>query len=214
MLKISDTIEQLLAKDIEIQHVLKLDCLNLSAYAKRIQPEVEQMVKKDVRIGSIVIALARIRKQLSTSKALYPPPTAMELSVRSGLVEVVYERTTDNVTRFNSAQKQLQTTTDDFLIATQGIAEITLIANLEKLPALKKEFNGIKPKFELGPLSALTVRSTSKDIFTPNVFFSILKPFAIEQINIIEIVSTFTEITLIFEQKDVQKGFRILEKFL
>lgn len=214
MLKISDAVATTLLQDMEALHVFKADCLNLSAYAKKIQPTIMQMVKKDVQVGSIVIALTRLRTLVQQQPNLHPLPTAMNMSVRSGLMELVYERTDHNVQYFNQAQQQLQTSTEDFLIATQGIAEITLIIDQKKLTELQSIFTNITPRFTLPNLSALTLRTTSKDIYTPNVFFTILRPFALEQINIIEIISTYTEITLMFEQKDVQRGFKVLEQFL
>lgn len=213
-MKTSEAVARVVAQSLEASIMLQQGCLNLSAYAKRIQAEVENITKKEVQLGSIVIALSRLGKTLKQQPELLPPPTAMEVSARSGLMEVVYERTQKNLELFHLLQKEVAPSQTTFFMATQGIAEITLIAPEERLSKIQEFFHGIPPKFTMRNLSGLTLRTTEKDIYTPNVFFSMIYPFALARINVIEIISTYTEITMIFEDKDLQDAFEILKRFL
>lgn len=161
-----------------------------------------------------MIALSRLSKALQAEPKLLPKPSALEVSARSGLMEVVFERTQKNLALFQVLQQKAASFTADFFVGTQGIAEITLLISEERFPLVQSVFKGVKPKFVLRNLSGLTLRTTDKDIFIPNVFFSILYPFAMRRLNVIEIVSTYTEITMFLEDKDVQEGFEILKQFL
>lgn len=214
MYKISDIVADVIGQSFEASAMLQKGCLNLSAYAKEIHAEVEQRAQKPVQTGSIVIALSRLTKKTSAQFDLMPSPTALEVSARSGLMEIVFERTQKNLDLFHVLQNQAAPSSSDFFMTTQGIAEITLIASEDRYDHIMSVFKDIDPKFVLRNLSGLTLRTTDKDIFVPNVFFSILYPFAMRRFNIVELVSTFTEITMIVEDKDLQDGFDILKRFL
>lgn len=214
MMKTSEVVAGIVARSLEASIMLQKGCLNLSAYAKLIQQEVEIMTKKEVKLGSIVIALSRLGKTQKQQSGLLPTPNVIEVSARSGLMEIVYERTQRNLELFHLVQKEIATSQATYFMATQGIAEITLIAPEEKLPKIQEFFRGITPKSTIRNLSGLTLRTTEEVIYTPNVFFSILYPFAMARINVLEIISTYTEITMIFEDKDLQEGFEILKRFL
>lgn len=214
MIKISEAVADIVSRSFEASVMLQQGCLNLSAYAKRIRPEIEERTKKEVQTGSIVIALSRLAKSLDEQPSLLPPPTALEVSARSGLMEVVFERTRKNLELFHSLRNDVNASPSDFFMTTQGIAEITLIIPEDNYDDIKSVFAGIEPKFLIRDLSGLTLRTTEKDIFVPNVFFSILYPFAMRRFNIIEVISTFTEITMLVEDKDLQDGFEVLKSFL
>lgn len=214
MIKVSDVVASIVVQSLEASVMLERGTLNLSAYGKQILPEVERRAKKPVKLGSIVVALSRLSKTMHARPELLPLPAALEVSARSGLMEVVFERTQKNLELFHTLQKKVAPRTADFFVGTQGIAEITVITTDDRYPLVQKVFAGVDPKFVLRNLSALTVRTSEKEIFVPNIFFSMLYPFAMRRINIVEFVTTFTEMTLIFEEKDVQEGFEILKTFL
>jgi hypothetical protein len=47
----------------------------------------------------------------------------------------------------------------------------------------------------------------------PRIFYTILKQLAWESINVIEVVSTYTEFTIILERGQVDQSFSILMKY-
>jgi len=214
MIKISDIVRDILNESFEATLTLGQGVLNLSAYAEQIKARVEKRAKKHVKKSSIVVALSRIAKEIPNIKSYTPTPTALEVSVRSGLSEIVYERTEENLKLFHLAQKQFGGSRNEFFMTTQGMAEIAFLVSKEYADKITTVFKGVKPKAVITNVNALTTRTTEADIFTPNVFFSLLYPFAVKHFNIIEIVSTYTEITFFVDDKDVKEAFGILQCFL
>ena len=49
---------------------------------------------------------------------------------------------------------------------------------------------------------------------TPGVYYSILKQLAWEGINLVEVSSTYTELTLILHEKDINRAFSIIHNFV
>jgi hypothetical protein len=55
----------------------------------------------------------------------------------------------------------------------------------------------------------------SKDfLYTPGIIFNVTRNISWENINIFEIVSTNTELTLIIHKKDAMNGYKALEKII
>jgi aspartokinase len=58
----------------------------------------------------------------------------------------------------------------------------------------------------------LTLTFTKDFLYTPGVLFNIIRNIAWDNINIFEIVSTYTELTFVIHKKDAMKGYNALEK--
>jgi hypothetical protein len=49
---------------------------------------------------------------------------------------------------------------------------------------------------------------------TPGVYYSIFKQLAWGNVNVVDVVSTYTEFTVLFEFQNVDRAFSILKRFL
>ena len=94
---------------------------------------------------------------------------------------------------------------------TEGVFETTVIASAELKISIEKIYQDEKVIFRFDNLSSITIRLAEENINTPGVYYYILKPLAWEGINVIEVVSTSHEITLIIEAKNVDRAFTILK---
>lgn len=213
MLKIVDAVEQIVRSSEMPYLSLKVGVLNLSAYAKKIQKDVERLTKKPVRLGSIVVALSRLRPIVSAERELIPNVALNDIAVRSGLVEIVFERTAKNLRSLDRFAASVRDPSE-ILMITRGVGEITLIAPQRLYRDILRAFHSAKPKALLTDLAGVTVRFDERYIDIPNTFYSILQTFAMHTPNIIEMVSTYTEINFIFKQEDVQRSFAILSSLL
>ena len=60
-------------------------------------------------------------------------------------------------------------------------------------------------------LSSITIRLPGEVVYIPGTYYRILKMFAWENINIIEVLSTYTELTIVLENKNVDRAFTSLK---
>ena len=215
MIKISDVVEGILFSSEVALSAFHDGYLNLSAYAKTIQRQVEARAKKPVRIGSIVVALSRISKTPKTKekrKTLLPEVHIEDLSVKSGLAEVTYERTAANLARLRELYRDPAINASDFFMVTQGAGEITIVALETTLTHIMASARPAKPKSTVRNLVGLTARFNEKYIKVPNVVFVFVRRLALKHINIVEIVSTYTELTFIIDQYHLQEAFLTLNE--
>lgn len=212
MIKIADSVRGMVYESEIALTALANGYLNLSAYAKSIQQDVEQTAKKPVKIGSIVAALSRLAHTLQQQPPLLPYVHIENLSVKSGLVEITLNKTTENRNLMQSLNRDPLFASADFFTVTQGMHEISLVVPRELSGRVRACFRGQKPKLILDHLAALTVRFGEEYIRVPNVTYALVRHFAIRRINIVEIVSTFTELTFILAEDDLDTSFSMMHQ--
>jgi hypothetical protein len=100
----------------------------------------------------------------------------------------------------------------DLLTITSGVREISLIIPSTLRSAVLKVFKGDTPTVVVEHLASLTIRFPAKYLNTPNTIFALLRPLALNRINIVEVVSTYTELTIVVAEKHLQATFAILSK--
>lgn len=210
MLKITETVKEILLNSETASTSLKNGYMNLSAYAKKVQKEVEHKTKKPVSCGTIVVALSRISKNIKPEDILIPTVLVKDLTIKSPLIEITYPKSAKTVEILRKLQNEIKTDTSDFVTITQGVGEITIIISERLKTTVHSYFKNIKPIFSLESLASLTVKFPSQYIDQPNIMYAIMRTLAIKKINIIEIVSTYTELTFILKNQDLQNAFNTI----
>ena len=211
MLKVSLATEEIVSTSEFALQGLNNGCLNLSAYAKSIQPLVEAKTKKPVKLGSIIAALSRLAaRKMESSTAFTPQLDAYNLVSRSGLAEIVYPKNAENQKLIGKLYGNARFTDSQFFVVTVGLGEISIITTEELASEIKSLFGVQKPKLFKTGLASLSMQTGDKVIETPNQFYSVIKQFALPQINIIEFVTTYTELSVILDQKDLKQAFNLL----
>lgn len=213
MITIPQVVEEIIQRQPFLVDMINDGLINHSSLARKIKPEIEKKLYKTVQLGAIVMALKRIKKnRISKNSAM--PFKNPDLMVRSQLMEITVN--SKNLERGNQLAKlhNLANEKGLFFTITQGVVETTIITG----QSLKKELSKIIHKENIiasfENLSAITIKLTRKTVTTSGSYFEILKYLAWEKINIIEVVSTYTEFTIIFQDKDVDRAFSVLKKKL
>lgn len=214
MIKVIDIVREILMSSEIALSSLSNGYLNLSAYAASIQKEVERRSFKEVKVGTIVVALSRIAKTLERKQELMPEFTINSIAVKTGLVEFTFEKTKSNQDKLQSLYQNDEFFAADFFAVTTGVGELNIVLPEGLKKSLLKVFGKQKPRLFLENLVGLTVRFDDWCIQEPNIIFSLLRPLALKRINILEVVSTFTELTFIFHEDDMQAALATLSPMM
>lgn len=212
MITITQVVEKALDKDPFLREILASDYVNISALAKNIKKEVEDYLLKEVNLISIIIALQRIKKKENEkTKRIYQkifqlPP---EITIRSGLAEVVYASTEENFLKITEFSKKLSNK-EFFFAFSKGFYEITLILPQNLIEDLKKTISSPKKIFK--NLSLISIKLPEEVIDIPGVYYKILQYIAFEKISLIEVFSTFTELMLFVKEENEEKLFKAIRK--
>ena len=188
MINIATVVKDIIEEDDVALQSLSTNTLNLSSYARLIHKEVEQRTFKDVEIKSIIVALSRLAKKDNKSQEKFALKL-QNLSVHSSLEELTYERTLDNLARIPELIDLLPKNGQTFFIITQGITELTIIAEKSFIQTTKNLFKGIKPFYEIADLSGITVKFDIAYVRTPKIIYELSRRLLLRRINIRPVVN-------------------------
>ncbi len=210
MKKISVIVQEAIMSSETALTALAHGYMNLSAYAKIIKPEVQRQAMKQVSEASIVVALSRLYKSVKITGPVLPHVVLDNISVWSDLIEFSFEKTKDSQESLKRLYLDQSLSSADFFTVTHGIGEISIVVPKYLKKRVLAAYRNHTPKLVLENIASITIRFSEKYLNTPNVFYSLLHHFAMRRINIVEIISTYTETTFILSHKDLNDGFAII----
>ena len=215
MITVPSAVEQILKKRPFIEEAFSQELINLSSLARLILPEVRELTFKEVKEGAILMALKRLPKTLrSASRIKDVLGKSHDLIARSNLAEFTVLNSDFSIEKHKKIIKEAEETKKYFLTITQGVFETTIIISKELKERIEEILGKGKVISQFDNLSSITIRLPGKTVLTPGVYYTILKYLAWEGINVVEVVSTFSEFTVILENKEVSHAFSLLKSTL
>ncbi len=210
MIKIQGIVRDITYEEEEALYALSQGYMNLSAYAKRIRGEVEKRTKKDVKSSGIVVALSRIQKELKKAPSLIQDISINNITTKSPLSEIVFEKTSTILSRLSSLYEKVKTTGDDFLTMTLSTNEVTVICSDKIKNAVLSHFKD-KPRMIESGLASLGISLDPKYYPMPNITFSLIRRIARHRIPLAETITTHTEIIFVFSQKHLSQVLALFQ---
>lgn len=212
MLTTAMVLENIIRNSPYISDALENNLINYCALARRLKPKVEKELLKKVTIGALIMALKRISKKikpkLSFKKVTEEIP---DLIVKSNLTEFTFSNSLNMIKNYQKLLSNLTDKNQFFLTFTQGIFETTVITGQELKEEIKVLFKNEVIILQYDHLSSITIKYSKEIIETPGFYAWILKTLAWEGVNVIEMVSTYREFTIILDNKNLEKAFSILK---
>lgn len=183
--------------------------MNLSSLARKIQPQVEEGLMKKVNTGAIIIALNRMPLGINL-RMKYGIQMFIEklgdLTVKSDICDFTFVHSPMLATKIakviTSASKQ-----GGFFTISDGVAEVTMVASKSLKSLILEGMGGEELINEKKNLASITVNLPRGNTEQSGIYYFILKQFAWANINIVEVISTTNEITLVVNHNDINTAF-------
>lgn len=211
MISISDALNEIISSQPFIEEGLSRGIVNYSAYAREIKPRIEKRLFKDIKEGAIVMALKRISENLKKTSKNNISLNLTDLTLRSNLTEFTYLNSESLPDKQRALFNELINQKDVFCAVSQGIRETTFIANSLASLAIERNFTSENLVSKIESLSSITIHLPEETVKTPGVYYQILKLIAWDNINVVEVISTYTELTIVFKSEDVENAFSVLK---
>lgn len=188
--------------------------INHSALARRLKRPIERALLRKVSEPAVMMALRRLGPRLGrkTIRAARPEPPMAELTVRSDLIEFTYHRSATIRTQQRRLLARLERHPDAFVTYTQGVTQAMLIIGASFEPVVEEVFADEHRVAVLRHLAAVVIRLTPAVVKTPGAYYQILKQLAWQNVNVIDVVSTYTELTIVIEDSQVAVAFAALRQ--
>ncbi len=216
MVTIARVVEKIVERKPFLEEALSREIVNYVALAEMLKPEVEREMKKRVKTSAIMMALRRLSEKLQKGfiKLAQIKFKETDITIKSDLMEVTVLKSHTIIDNIRKLYDVIDFSRGDFLTITHGIHEITLITNKKYrskiLVILEKE----KVVKIIGNLSSLTIHIPIEAVEIMGFFYVVTKALNWENINIIEIVSTLTEMTFILREEDISRAFNVMKSLI
>lgn len=213
MITVAQVVEKFIRKSPFLEEALHDGLINVSSLARKLQPDIEKVLKKEIKQGAIVMAINRLSpsdylRVHSRIKSFLQ--SLGDIVVRSGLSDYTFAYSDELTIKQTNLLKKLYHNKDIFCTFSQGVSERTIIISTSFKKEMEQIFKKEKVLSLRENLSSITIRLPHENIEIPGVYYFILKKLAWEGINLVEIISTTHEFTLVVDDKYVDQTFSLL----
>ena len=209
MVTVPEATKKIIERSRYLSEAISKGIINYSSLARYIKPELEQMLLKKVSNASIIMALTRLESEFQPkfqqSNIFKTPP---EISVRSNLFLVGLP---NNEIHGLSILISRDANSRSFFLKNQGLHETSFILSQDLFEKYKGTIQGKNPLFMEEKVSAITIFLPPEARETSGIYYFFLKSLAWEGINILELVSTQLELTIIVSSSDTERTFTIIK---
>ena len=213
MITIPNAVEEIIKTKPFLENALVDGLINLSALARQLKPQIEERTGKTINEGAIVMALNRLVPRLSivsAAKLKNVVKNIGDIIVRSDLTDYTFANSETLYEKEAELLAGLKDKNNVFCTFSQGVEETTIIISTIAAPLVEKIFNDEKVIAKSDNLSSITVKLPMSNSAAPGVYYYIFKKLAWENINIVEVISTTNEYTIIVADADIDAAFSIL----
>ncbi|MEA3446103.1 MAG: aspartate kinase [Bacteroidota bacterium] len=214
MVTIPQAIDKILKQRPMLLEGISQEIINLSSLARKIKPEVEEILQKDIKTGAVVMALKRFNphpKIALTRRVANMVKNIGDITVRSNLVSYTFVNSSDITEAQSKLIKQILKNNSVFYTISQGVFETTLIISNSFTKIVEEIFKNETIISHAGDLSSITLRLPQENKKVPGLYHYIFSRITWEGINVYEVVSTTHEFSIIVNNNDVEEAFSVLK---
>lgn len=215
MATIAHIVKDIIGKKPFIEEALSRGLINYGALAEVIKEEVETELKKEVKEAAIVMALRRYAEKIEGKEAKRAKfGEESDIMMRSGLIEVTVVKSPDSGELIRKLYDFVDVKKGDFISIVQGINEISVITNKKHEKNFLENLKKSEIKAVSKNLSSLTIKLPKGSTEMIGIFYMITKELSWENISIIEVISTWGEMTCIVRTEDAPHAFKVLDRLI
>lgn len=205
---ITNAVKEVVNNDLSFQDSLQRDYCNISALARIIKPQIDQMLGKNTSVESIVTALKRSRRDYDVpERPIASILAGSTVSVKTDVAKLSAAKSKRNIEKI---AKSLTQNVDNYISVSESIMSITLIFDDALLDDVKAMFGQHDILEVEDDLAAIIVHSPEEIIKTPGCAIAFYNQLARRHINIEDTVSVYTDTIMLVRMDQVGKAFNAL----
>ena len=213
MKTIQQAVSSIINKTPFIEEALYDKLINVSALARVIQPEVEQILRKEVKSGAIMMAINRI----SPSNVLRVRKNIRKMAlssgdfiVRSDLSDYTFKNSANLIEKITLFLKEIESQHDVFFTVSQGVFETNIVASSSLNSQIEDIFKNEERLWFMTDLASVTIKLPKANMEQSGIYYFILKQLAWANISVQEVISSTHEMTIVVKESDINNTFAIL----
>lgn len=214
MVSISRVVEGIVKHRPYLSESLVAGIINVSSLARRLQPEVEGILEREVNTGAVVMALNRLipclqsREEARLNRLL---GSMGDIILRSNLCDYTFKNSPTLLDGHAELLKRQSKGEGIFYTMVQGVFETNLVVGNVLQPMVADCFRKETCLFRQDGLSSVTLKLPQGNSVQPGFYYTIMKELSWEGINLTEVISSTNEFTVVVDNGLIDRTFFVLK---
>ena len=215
MVTISHIVNKMIDENIYLQEAIGRGIASYGSVAKQLKPEIEFELRKEVAHYAVVAAIRRYSEKLNVRfKEIKFRSNTSEVNLKTNVIDLSVLRTPSIFDKLKRIYDLIKFEKGDILHIIYGRNSVSIVTNERYKDQINNFLQNEKILNFKENLVCLSFSIGKELIDTPGVLFTIVRNFAWENINIIEVISIDMEITFIVKEEDAVRGYKALERLI
>ena len=188
--------------------------INLTSLSRIMQEDIQSQIQKPVRTGAIVMALKRLSTDLEfryPHKIIKTLKNIGDITVRSSLMDYSFKVSDTLLAAQAKLLAQLQLSSENFYTSSRGVQECNIVVSEHLAPLVDTYLAQEECLHKQDNLSSITLKLPTENVAIPGIYYFVFQRLSWEGINICEVISTSNEFTILVNDEQVDKAFRVVK---
>ena len=171
-------------------------------------------MRKPINKGAIIMSLKRVSDDTdftATKKIIKVLKNLGDITVRSSLVDYGFLLSDTLLLTQANLLKKIEFKKDVFYTSSRGVAESNIVVSKNIVLLVDKLFENEVCHTKREDLSSITIKLPSDNINIPGIYYFIFQRLSWEGVNIIEVISTSNEFTILVDEDQVDIAFKVIK---
>ena len=215
MVTVSHLVKKLLENKPFLLEGLGKGIISHGNLADELKPKIEKELGKKVKDAAIIMALRRYSEELSEKAPSNKKFNFKgEMMMKTNICDFNVIKTPSLLNKIKSLYNLVDLERGDSLNIIVGNNEVSIVTNEKHKDRVVRFLKGEKIINKEFNLVALTIVFSGDFLHTPGIVFQSVRRLAWENINILEIISTLTELTFIISKENSMKSYDVLQELV
>jgi len=210
-------IEDLISEAPMLEDYLARGLINQSALARNLIPEVKKQLGEAPNPQAAMMAIKRYSSRAEKKKYLQDIKKVLgdcTINLKSGVTDIAIELKANLFPLFNDLAKEVKTEKGEVLSFVQGFSEAAIILDDKYADFLLSRLNKSEILIVEKDLVVLYLLAPPKFWVVPGIIAYLTSQISARGVNIVDIVTTQTELSLILKKDDATVAFDTINRLI
>ncbi|MCK5561314.1 MAG: hypothetical protein KAJ51_11995 [Thermoplasmata archaeon] len=207
---INKAVEQILESKPFIKDMFRIEVVNYSGLARYLIPILKnELTREKINIEAVIMAVKRYSDKVTgetSSHRVLEILSKCDLRLKGDLVDVTLNKTIENDSIALEVYKQIDLERGDIIHVYQSLTEIAILID-DKNKKLLQDAQAIHIEKNL---AMVTLKTPPEMIDVGGFIYYLLGLISSEGINLIDVISTYTELNFVVREEDGAKTYNVL----
>lgn len=202
MVSVNHAVHNVLQKQVLIQEAINNKIVSYNKLAKYLKPKIEAEVDKPVKNSAVIMAIRRNSEKLKSYSIVERSIPSIEI-IRTDIYEVVVEESPTIISKIDKLRSLIRFKKGGLLNVINGNYEVTIITNQRYKEKLLDLLYDEKIICENENLVSISFTYSKDHVLTQGILYHISRYLTWDNINVVDVVLTKTELNLIIKKEDL-----------